>query len=402
MRILFLSRWYPFPPSNGSKLRIFNLLQGLTRCHQVTLLSFCEGPVSPPPPLWQERLQAIHQVPYRPFDPRRWRARLGLLSPRPRSVLDTFSPAMDQAIRQELATGDYDLVIASQIDMAAYRDSFGPIPALLEEVEVGVMYERMARAEGWRRRLRARLTWAKYRRYLNGLCRRFRLCTVASAEEQRLLVQTLTAALPIEVVPNCIDLADYGEAASDGLRHREPHTLIFTGSLTFEPNYDAMVWFVGEILPRIRQAVPDARLVITGDHGDRPLPATPGVVRTGMVDDVRRRIARAAVSVVPIRAGGGTRLKILEAMALQTPVVSTRKGAEGLAMAHGRELLLADTPQAFAEQVIALLRQPDQGRTLAAHAYRHVRATYDTAVVLPRFLSLVEQAAQGGGRESHR
>src|SRR3989304_6090235 len=144
-----------------------------------------------------------------------------------------------------------------------------------------------------------------------------------------------------------------------------------------------MVWFLEEVYPLIQAQVPDLSLTITGDHADLPLPPASNVTLTGVVDDIRPLIASSSVSLVPLQAGGGTRLKILEAMALGVPVVSTLKGAEGLEIRSGEHLLIADTPEAFAENVIRVLRDPALRKGITDRARRMVEEKYDWAVVMP-------------------
>ena len=386
-RLLFLSRWFPYPPNNGSKLRIFNLLRGLSEEHDVTLLTFADRPGAA---LDRSGLasicQDVHVVPWKPYQPDSLQARLGFLSPKPRSVIDTFSPEMEARIEQCLAEGHVDAVIASQIDMAAYAPAFDHLPALFEEVEVGGLYEQFAMAPSPWNRMRYALTWAKHRRFLAGLLRRFEACTVVSERERQLLLQEVAPGFEsVELIPNCIHLDDYTHVHT----LPEPNTLIFTGAFTYHANYEAMVWFLEEVYPRVKAGVPEVRLIITGDHADLPLPPAPDVTLTGFVDDVHSLIAGSWISLAPIREGGGTRLKILEAMALRTPVVSTSKGAEGLAAQDGEQLLLADTPEAFADAVIHLLQEPGWRTRLADNAFQLVRERYHWPVVMPRFLRLV-------------
>lgn len=386
--ILFLSRWFPYPPDNGSKLRIWNLLRGLSKEHDVTLLSFVDRTRGEPDLSGLVSLcRDVQVVPWKPYQPDSVRARLGFLNPKPRSVIDTFSPEMEAQLEQHVAGGDVDAVIASQIDMAAYAAAFDDLPALFEEVEVGVLYEQFAHASSLRERIRYGMTWAKHRRFLARLLRRFEACTVVSDRERRLLQQIAPGFDQIELVPNCINLDDYSNVHA----MPEPDTLIFTGAFTYRANYEAMVWFVGEVYPRIRERRPGVRLIITGDHAGLPLPSTSGVALTGFVDDVYSLIAGSWISLAPIHEGGGTRLKILEAMALRTPVVSTSKGAEGLSVQDGEHLLLADTPEAFAEAVIHLLQEPGLRTRLADSAFRLVGARYHWPVVMPRFLQLVQR-----------
>ncbi len=390
MRILFLSRWYPYPPDNGSKLRIYNLLRGLAQHHQVTLLSFADQPdVDARASEVHALCREVHVIPWKAFAPGSWRARLGFFSLAPRSAVDTFSPEMAQHIRQTLSAQDYDLVIASQWPMAGYGHYFRDIAALFEEVELGVLYEEFARASSAWRRFRHGLTWTKHRAYLARTLRHFKACTVVSAQERQLFSKVAPGYQTVEVIPNCINLADYGDVP----KVPQPNSLIFTGSFRYFANHDAMTWFVQEVYPRIRARVPEVRLTITGDHANSPLPPADNITLTGFVDDVRPLIASASISLVPIRVGGGTRLKILEAMALGTPVVTTSKGAEGLDVKHGEHLLVADRPEAFAEAVIRLLGDAALRQSLVNQAHQLVRERYDWAAVMPDFLDLVERAA---------
>jgi glycosyltransferase involved in cell wall biosynthesis len=162
---------------------------------------------------------------------------------------------------------------------------------------------------------------------------------------------------------------------------------VFTGKMDYRPNWDAALWFARDILPRIRAARPEARFVVAGQKPPNTLlklNGSNGVVVTGAMDDVRPLIAGAAVYVAPLRLGGGTRFKLLEAMALARPVVSTTLGAEGFAVRSGRELLLADAPADFAAAVLALLSQPAQAERLGRAGRSFVEAGYDWRAIIPR------------------
>jgi polysaccharide biosynthesis protein PslH len=325
-------------------------------------------------------------VPVRYFDPGRFRARLGFFSLKPRSVIDTFSPAMADCITQTLQAARYDLIIASQTRLAGYAPYFQGVPALFEEVEVGIIYEEYAQAQSLAHRLRYGLTWAKHRHYLRSLLPAFGACTVVSEPEQRFFRHNIgRGGERVEVIPNCLDVAAY----QDFLGAPEPDTLIYTGSFSYFPNHEAMLWFTEQVLPLVAAQVPGVKLTITGNAAGRPLPPSPHVHHAGFVDDVRPYVARAWISLAPLWSGGGTRLKILEAMALRTPVVATSKGAEGIDAEPGRHLLIADTPAAFAAAVVQLLQDPALRRTLADNAYELVNERYDWTAVTPRLLNLV-------------
>lgn len=392
MNILFLSRWYPFPPNNGSKLRVFHLLRALAAQHTITLLSFREAQedVDREAPEIRSLCRQIHTVPWPKFNPTSGTSILGLLNPKPRSVLDSHSPEMAAKIQQLIAQNQFDVIIASQVGTAGYGRYFQDIPALFEEVEMGIYHEQLAQADSFSSRLRYRLTLAKQKNYLRELLPYFNTCTVVSEPEQALVKAAVSGYNDVEIIPNCMNLADY-----DRVRvAKRPNSLIFTGSFTYHVNHQAMEWYVREVNSLVQAQIPDVQLSITGDHANLPLPPADNVTLTGFVDDIRSWIASSCISLAPIFMGGGTRLKILEAMALHTPVVATSKGAEGLDVEHGKHLLLADTPQDFADAVVSLLRNPDRYKQIADNGYQLIAEKYNWPSVTPRFLHLVERTAQ--------
>ncbi|HEX7972829.1 MAG TPA: glycosyltransferase [Anaerolineales bacterium] len=394
MRILFLSAWLPYPPDNGAKLRIYHLLRGLAQHHEVTLLSYDGGIGGEPPARLRELCQAVHLLPERTYNASSARALLGFFSRTPRVLVDRYVPEMAARIREEVRRGGYDLVIASEWYMAYYEPAFRGVPAIFEEAEVGVFRDKIAQARSPLHRLRHELTTLKMQAYFRGLLSRFKACTVASETERALLMKMVAGYTGVEVIPNGASLADYRPALTEPM----PDTLIFTGSFRYRPNYDAMTWFLGQVYPLVKAAVPGVKLTITGDQAGLPLPDAEGVTLTGYVDDVRPYLASAWASLAPLHSGGGTRLKILEALALHTPVVATSKGAEGLDLQNGRHILLADTPEDFAGQVIRLLKDPRLRRQIADNAYQLACEKYDWDVILPKFLALVEQASGHSGK----
>ncbi|HET58890.1 MAG TPA: glycosyltransferase [Chloroflexi bacterium] len=392
MKILFLSRWFPFPTDNGSKLRIYNLLRGLADRHEVHLLSFADEPADAEKKELQAICATVRVAPWREFRPSNLSALMGFFHPQPRSLIDTYSAEMENAIQQALLGEDFDLVILSQWQMAAYRHLVKDVPALFEEIEVGVLYEQYQKAAGLAR-MRAALTWHKHRRFLDRVLMG-ETCTVVSEKEQSLLLSLVSEA-DIHVIPNAVSVQSYEHVHEAP----EPDTMIFTGSFRYRPNYEAMIWFAGFVLPLIQEQIPHVRLTITGDPAGLPFPAYQGVVQTGFVDNIYPLIARSWVSVVPLLVGGGTRLKILEAMALGTPVVSTSKGAEGLNAQPGKQLLIGNTAEQFARQTIVLLRDVDLRKRLAVDALRFVKEQYDWEAVLPIFLDVVESVGRKNFQE---
>ncbi len=361
MRILFLSRWYPYPANNGSKLRILALLKGLSVEHEVTLISFY-APSDGEPDLrnLESICRKVIPVARKDFNPGSLKSRLGFFSLTPRSVSDTYSPEVESHLNAELSGGSYELVIASQFDMALYAGNFQGLPAVFEEAEVGIYHDRYQNAMGAGERFRHGLTWWKHSRYLMELMDQFAVCTVVSDQEREILKYIYPGYKRVEVIPNCVNLDDYDKIS--GYPPAVPNRMIFIGSLTFEPNYQAMIWFVTQVFPKVLEKHPDIELVITGDHGQRSFPSQTNVKLTGYVEDIRPYIVSSWFSLAPIHFGGGTRLKILKSMALCTPVIATPKGAEGLAVEHGKHLLIAKDPDEFAAACCQLLESPAYAR----------------------------------------
>ena len=394
MKILFISRWFPFPPNNGSKIRIFHLIKRLASHHEITLLSFYEPDEGEPDPgELGSFCKSIYTIPRKSFSPSSWRSIMGLFSWSPRSFVDTFSRKLVNRIADLINTQHFDLVIASQIDTAAYGKYFQGLPALFEEVESGTLYEQYIHADSILRRFRNGLTWFKYQVFLNKTLHYYQACTVVSEVEEQVLSNFVDRSMMINIIPNCVDIR-----LSNGVSEkRQKNTIIFTGSFTYEPNFEAMVWFTREVFPQILSSAPESQLVITGNHANRPLPNMEHVLLTGYIDDVRPYLAGACCSIVPILKGGGTRLKILEALALNTPVVSTSKGVEGLDFCHGEHLLIADSVQDFAEATIMLMSDQALRERLSKNARQRLLERYNWDVVMPVFLSIIEKI----GLENH-
>lgn len=386
-KVLFLSSWFPLPADNGSKLRIYSLLRGLSNNYDVALISFVD---SSNHVVCKEKLESIcldvKTVPLRQYNPKSYKSRLGFLSPTPRSYFDTYSHEMVEQIKETIAFQNPDVVIASQIGTAIYRKAFINRPALFEEVEIGLYKDAVRNSRSFHKHIRNQLTWEKHRRYLANLLSSFQACTLVSDIEKHYLRSSVKVNISSEVIPNCINSMDY----QDVNEIPDVNTLIFTGSFTYFPNYEGICWFVEKAFPLIQAKFPKIKLVITGNQSGHTLPPSHNIYSTGYVDDVRPFIAKSSVCIAPILSGGGTRLKILEAMTLHTPVVTTTKGAEGLEVTDGLSILIGDSPEEFADNVIKLLNDHELRQILTNTAYDLILEKYEWSVVMPRFISLVE------------
>ena len=383
MKLLVLSSWCPYPTDNGSRLRFYNLIRQLARRgHQIKLMALAQedsdlaaaqAGLSPLCAL------GVELFPARFFRPGTARALLGFFSPRPRHLLDTHQEDAARAIARECRAGGYDVVLALELGVAHYVPRDTPAPCLLEELEVSGFVKAVREAGSARARLRRALTLAKLRSHVTALARQYALWTVVSeAEAQAVRELVGPAAPPIHVLPNGVDLEGN---AFDPAAPYDPEGLVYNGALSFSANLDAVRWFAEAILPMIQRERPGVCLRVTGRnaHAAAGRPAarqSEGIELTGYLDDVRPAVRGAAACVVPLRQGGGTRLKILEAMALGTPVVATTRGIEGIAATDGENVLIADAPADFAAATRRLMDDPSLRARIGAAGRRLAESRY--------------------------
>lgn len=394
MKVLVVSSWFPEPPDNGSKLRAFHLLCRLATRHDVTLLSFAEPHEDVSAPILRGMCRTVKTV---AGNPNRTPARLGpvdLMSAIPRSYVRTYSREMQQLVDEQV--GGHDCAVALQIGATLYLTPYPHLPRVFDEAEAGVIHDRFANLSMGLTKVRRGLTWWKLARFLRDRVARFDRTTVVSEIEKAHLAGAGCDRSKMRVLPNGAEL---GEA------HRAvrpiPGRLIYPGSINFAPNRDAVRFFVDEILPAVRAERPDVSLLVTGAAAAAVHEfAGAGVSFSGHVPDVVPLIAGSWACVVPLRAGGGTRLKILQAMALGTPVVSTSKGAEGIAVTPGHDILIADSPSELARAVVRLLNDSDLRARLAAAGRQLVAARYTWDRVAADLERVIEEAinARSPGR----
>lgn len=391
MRILFLSRWYPFPADNGSKIRIHNLIRELSRNHEVWLVSFTDEQLD------RARLDGMRElcarvetVAYRRFNPVGIQAITGLISPKPRSVVDTFSEELKQRVERVCAETTFDCVIASQVDMAPYALYAKDVPRILEEVEISIYAEQARRAQGTLSKLRKNLMWSKWRSYMRDTLAQFDGVTVVAEPEFGAIRQAAPGFDNLAVVPNGADLQRF----TGNFGRPERDTLIYTGALTYYVNFDAMKFFIADVLPKIQAQRPQVKLLMAGRIDGVPvndLPMNPAAIHAGYRKDIRPFVASGWVSVVPERVGGGTRIKVLESMALGTPVVATKWATVGLDVQQGYDILFADEPQALSGLVLSVLKDANLRETLRTNARKTVEAKYDWRVIGDHFQQFIEQ-----------
>jgi glycosyltransferase involved in cell wall biosynthesis len=288
-----------------------------------------------------------------------------------------------QRVLARVLTRDFDVIQVEQSEAAhwlAGATRGGTKVLVLHDVNSTIARRRMELEQSLPGRMAARLEWMKMCRYERRMADLCQNCIVVSEEEKRSL-QALQTVARIWVVPNGVDARYFTVDPSAPIA---PDSLVFTGTMCWEPNVDAIMFFCEQVLPIIRARRPAVTLHVVGAEPSekvRRLAERNRVIVTGEVPDVRPYLERASVCVVPLRFGAGTRLKILEALAMGKAVVSTSVGCEGLGLSHGREILIADSPETFADAVCQLLEDQAQRGRLGALGRKLVEGQYDWRVI---------------------
>jgi len=284
------------------------------------------------------------------------------------------SHRMQEAIDSVLAKERFDVVQVESSVMAGYRFP-ADVTIILDEHNLEYeLLERSSRAErSVPRKVYSWLEYLKFRREEQLRWQRAAGCVLTSEREAD-VVRALEAAPPVAVVPNGVDIDHFRPDFQSGAG--DPNSIVFTGLMTYRPNADGAAYFIREVLPRIHRVRPEVTFTAVGWGGLPEGLLSARVRATGRVDDVRPFLARAGGVVVPLRMGSGTRLKVLEALAMGRPVVSTSLGCEGIDAHHGEHLLVADDPDSIAAAVLGILADVERGRQLGARGRALVEAHY--------------------------
>jgi glycosyltransferase involved in cell wall biosynthesis len=363
--------------------------------HKVSVLSFLAPGQAPEPEVAIQEVCGIETVQF-PVRSLRDRLRDMLTTRQPDMALRLASEPYARRLADWLASEPVDVVQIGGIEMAPYLgvlDAAHPHPLVVfDNLNCEYLLQKRAfltdlRAPArWPGAAYSFVQWQRLRRYEAQVCRRAdRVLAVSDVDAQ--MLRELVPGLDVTVVPNGVDTRTYQPEHPDPNLRISKNSLVFTGTMDFRPNVDAVLWFAQKVLPRVQADIPDVHLFVVGQRPHRRLEglrSDPAITLTGWVEDTRPYIASSSVYVAPLRIGGGTRLKLLEAMAMSKPVVATRLGAEGYPVTDGRELLLADTPTDFAVSVVTLLRAPERRTELGRVARAFVEQQYDWRAIVPR------------------
>jgi sugar transferase (PEP-CTERM/EpsH1 system associated) len=395
MRILFLSMTVPYPPTDGGRIRVLNLLKQVAKTNEITFLALETTPTD---------YDGISYLSQQGIDARlvsyaRHPPPLGLkavanalVNRKPITVARYDFAPLRQAFEALLKEKSFDLIHYEMFHAAQYLVD-ARLPTLLSQQNVdSYIWRRLC--EQTNNPLR-KLLYETQRRaffhYERAMSPKFDAVAVAS-EIDRELLEEIRPGLSIAVVPNGVDIELY----QPNHALEEEASVIYTGSLDWRPNEDAVLYFADELFPLIQAKRPDVKFYVVGKSPTEPvrkLAERPGVIVTGAVEDIKPYIARATVYVVPLRIGSGTRLKILEALGMEKAIVSTTIGEEGLNLVDGQEIIIADAPTRFAEAVLQLLSDRQMRRRIGRQGRRRAEADYDWRRIGKKLDAVYEELA---------
>jgi polysaccharide biosynthesis protein PslH len=399
MKMLWVKAGKLLPVDTGGKIRSFNILRHLAREHEVTLLSYYGGDRDPDyEAAIAQRLPGAQSIYTAAPDGTLAQSVdyiLRLPSAAPYAVRKFAHPRVRREVMRRLGDRSLDVAVCDFLSASLNFPDSPPAPVVLFQHNVETMlWRRMAQTEKSAvRKLAYGIEARKMSAYERRALRRFQHVIAVSAHDRdAMLTLSSSSGCPITVVPTGVDTEQYQAAPSAS---GNPPLIVFTGSMDWEPNIDAMEYFCHEIWPLVLAEYPDARFQIVGrtPHPRVQRLASASVEVTGTVPSVTDHLQAATVVIVPLRIGGGTRLKIFEAMAMAKAMVSTSIGAEGLDVTHGRDVVIADDAQSFAAGILQFLREPTLRRSCELNA-AELAARYDWSQIARRFADVLRDTSE--------
>jgi len=392
VKVLWVKSGGFLPLDTGGKIRSYSLLKELSRRHQMSVFTFY-------PKLEDDRHLELQRfcrevvliplaLPARASLADMLAYAKNIVAPLPYSMVKYCRPEVRQRLRDLLASRQYDVIICDFLLTAAVIPWDVPCPKILFTHNVeAIIWKRHWQVS--RNPLFKLISWREYRTMdqVERMYLRVADHVLTVSDSDRSLFSEIIDAEKITTIPTGVDLEYFSPASKPS--SQQPRSLVFTGSMDWLPNEDAILYFCQEILPVIREKLPDMKFLIVGRKPSRRVQALavndPGIEVTGAVPDIRPYVHGASIYVVPLRIGGGTRIKIFEAMAMGKAVVSTSIGAEGLPVANGENILLADTPKAFADSVLLLFSDAEARERMGRAARQLVERHYGWSAVVGIF-----------------
>lgn len=380
MKILHLFPYLPTPPTFGGALRVYHILDHLSKNHDVTVAGFREfGDMKLFTEKFPELTGKMHFVDRQRVKFRRVIQLYSLLTKHSYWYNWAQSPKLKLKLNRLLEKEDFDIIQAEFASMGHFDFETDAIRILdAHNVEYD-NFRRMSTLDwsGLRKEFYQREYEKSYQEEIAAFNRQDALFVTSKRDGE--LIEKDVPNIPKFVIPNGVDTSFF----SPKLSETEPFSIVFTGAMNYVPNHDGMIYFLEEIFPVIQQSIPSAKVYIVGSNPPEMLVKrqSESVIVTGFVDDVRPYVDRARVFVVPLRMGSGTRLKVVEALSMRKPVVSTSIGCEGIEVEDGEHLIIRNDPNQFAEEVIRLMQNKKIGKKLVDNGYNLVKQKYDWQVI---------------------
>ncbi len=381
MNILFVTPRLPLPADTGARIRTYNLLKNVAKNNQVTLLSFA----------FEDNQEAIQKL--KELGVELYLAKGNgaiklryLFGSTPLSIQKYCSKDLENQLKNVISINKFDLVHFDHLHMAQYIDAVNGIPCVLDEHNVeSIILKRCAEIEkSFIKKGLFKSQAKKMVDFESRLISKFSKCLTVSETDKQTLYELSGGKANIEVIPNGVDTNFFSaQYVIRDTQHEE--SLVFTGSMDWLPNSDAVRYFCKEILPLIWMKKKEAVFYVVGKNPPKDIirlgEQDKRIIITGLVEDVRPYLASAAVFIAPLRIGGGTRLKILEAMAMEKAVVSTTIGAEGITYTSDKNIVLRDSPEDFADAVLMLLENSVKREALGREGKILVQSNYDWPII---------------------
>ncbi len=394
LRILIVTPSLPYPLIWGFGIRVYQIVKYLAQRHHVSLLAYA-GPGDEDRVSALQRTGAVIHAVVRDESTTasKRRAQLtSLFSPASFQRQDLESNSMQAAIDRVLAAEPFDIIQVESTPMSGF-DFGSRVPVLLDEhnIEYELLYRTFQTERSPVRKL---YNWVEYRKFRGEERRSWTHssgCILTSHREEAIL-RRYAPQTPTRVVPNGVDIEYFRPSPGRG----DPNSIVFVGVMHYRPNVDAALYFIHEILPHIVRARPNAKFTLVGGGAPEELRrlAGPNVVLAGKVPDTRPYVSQAGVLVVPLRMGSGTRLKVLEGLAVGRPLVTTSLGCEGIEAAHGEHLLIADDPLDFARSVLRVLDDAELTASLGRQGRKLVEERYHWSSILRGLEDFMQRTAR--------
>lgn len=397
MNILLLTQVLPYPPDSGPKVKTLNVIKYLARRHQITLVSFVRGDQSADIAALQKYCRAVHTV---PIQRQVWLDAIALgrslLNGQPWMMVRDDRKAMREMLRQVTAGAQFDVVQADQLNMAQFA---AEVPGAMRIVDthnaLWLLYQRLAQTMSGPRRWLLERDWRLLKEYEAGVLTEFDAAVAVSEEDKSALVQAGAPAEKITVIPISVDCDELSPVTPVPLANH----ILHIGTMYWPPNVDGILWFIKEVYPLIRERRPDVVFDVVGARPPDSIRAlggaSTGINVTGYVEDTRPFLRQAGVMVVPLRAGGGMRVKILNSMSQAMPIVSTTIGAEGIEGVNGCHLFVADSPEDFARATLQLLEDRALAHQMGLNGRQLILSRYDYRSACRLYDEVYRRAADG-------